>query len=128
MDVAVDEPPGLVFVQQAVEALKAPVGQVLAVVQATGGGVGQQQVDAAGLVGLVPELGGPYTHGKLCILVGVLPVIAYAAAQTHNAQAVEHINVIVNAGAAAGLVALVAAVVVAVHIQGAAVKLGRCSR
>ncbi len=46
----VDEPFRLVLVQNLVEALKAPVGTVVPVVQSLGRGVGQQQVDAAPFV------------------------------------------------------------------------------
>ena len=43
--VPVDEPFRLVLVQNLVEALKAPVGTVVPIVQSLGRGVGQQQVD-----------------------------------------------------------------------------------
>ena len=44
--VPVDEPLRLVLIQNLVEALKAPVGTVVPIVQPFGRGVGQQQVDA----------------------------------------------------------------------------------
>lgn len=47
VDMPVHEPLGLVLLQQVVEAGKALVGPVIAIVQAGRRGMGQQQVDAA---------------------------------------------------------------------------------
>ena len=115
---AVHEPPGLVLFQQVVEAVKPLVGLVEAVVQAACRGMGQQQVDAARAVGLEPELPHPAAHLPLGVLVGILvPVVADAAAQPHDAQPFPDVDLIVHADAAARLAVAVAAVMVAVHIQ-----------
>ena len=114
----VDEPFRLVLVQNLVEALKAPVGTVVPIVQSLGRGVGQQQVDAAPFVRLMLQLVHTAAHGFLGVLVGILFIIALTAPQPHDAQPLPCVHLIVHADAAAGFpLSLVAAVVVAVHIQ-----------
>ena len=111
------EPPGLVLFQQVVEAGEPLVGLIKAVVQAAGRGMGQQQVDAARAVGFEPELPHPAAHLPLGVLVSILvPVVADAAAQPHDAQPFPDVDRIVHADAAARLAVAVAAVVVAVHV------------
>ena len=66
----VDEPFRLVLVQNLVEALKAPVGTVVPIVQSLGRGVGQQQVDAARPVCLEPEPPHPAAQG-IVQMIGV---------------------------------------------------------
>ena len=114
----VDEPLRLVLIQNLVEALKAPVGTVVPIVQPFGRGVGQQQVDAALFVRLMLQLVRTAAHGFLGVLVGILFIIALTAPQPHDAQPLPCVHLVVHADAAAGLaLGLVAAVVVAVHIQ-----------
>ena len=119
----VHEPLGLVLLQQVVEAGKALVGPVIAIVQAGRRGMGQQQVDAARPVGLEPEPPHPAAHFLLRVLEGLLTVVADAAAQPHDAQPFPDIHLIVHTDAAARLaLCAVAAIVVAVDIQNG----GRC--
>ncbi len=66
----VHEPLGLVLLQQVVEAGKALVGPVVAIVQASRRGMGQQQVDAARPVGLEPEPPHPAAQG-IVQMIGV---------------------------------------------------------
>ena len=47
MDVSVDKVAGLVLIHQAVEGVEAGVAQVVAVVKAVGGGVGEENVEPA---------------------------------------------------------------------------------
>ena len=61
---SVHEPLRLVLLQQVVEAGKALMGPVIAIVQAGRRGMGQQQVDAARPVGLEPEF--PGTASTCC--------------------------------------------------------------
>ena len=112
-----DEPPGLPLVQKGVEALKAAVGQVLAVVQAPGGGVGQQDVHPAHPPHLAAQPGDPPAHGLLGVLVRALAVVAHRATQTHHPQALPDIDAVVHADAAARLLPGILLVVVAVHIE-----------
>ena len=113
----VHEPGRLVFVQQLIEAHKALVGAVGAVVQAAGRGMSEQDVDAAHLVRLQPEFACPAAHGRLGVLVGIFLVVAETPAQPHDAQPVPHEHLIIHTDAAARLIAPVASVVVAVDIQ-----------
>ena len=114
----VDEPFRLVLVQNLVEARKAHVGTVVPIVQPLGRGVGQQQVDAAPFVHLMLQLVRTAAHVLLGVLIGILFIIALTAPKPHDAQTLPCVHVIVHADAAAGLaLGLVAAVVVAVHIQ-----------
>ena len=118
--VPVDEPFRLVLVQNLVEALKAPVGTVVPVVQSLGRGVGQQQVDAAPFVRLMLQLVHTAAHGLLGVLIGILFIIALTAPQPHDAQTLPCVHLIVHADTAAGFpLSLVTAVVVAVHNSNA---------
>ena len=117
VDVPVDEPLGLPLVQEGVEALEPAVGQVVAVVQAAGGGVGQQDVHPAHPPDLGPQFGDAAAHGALGVLVGALAVVAQRAAQAHHAQAVPDVDAVVHTDAAARLLLGVFLVVVAVHIE-----------
>lgn len=116
MDMPVDEPAGLVFVQDTIEALEASVRGVGAIVEAVGRGVGQQQVDATRPVSLELQPGGPPLHGAFRVLVGVLAVVPQASAQPHDAQPALDIDIVVDAGAAARFGVLIAAVMIAVDI------------
>ena len=114
----VHEPLRLVFIHQIVEAFKPLVGAVCIIIQTRCRRMGQQQIDAAHLMSPARELVRTAAHFPFCILKAVLPVVvADAAAQPHDAQALPHINAVVYTDAAAGLIFAVAAVVVAVDIQ-----------
>ena len=94
------------------------MGTVVPIVQPLGRGVGQQQVDAAPFVRLMLQLVHTAAHGLLGVLIGILFIIALTAPKPHDAQTLPCVHLIVHADAAAGLaLGLVAAVVVAVHIQ-----------
>ena len=112
----VDEPFRLVLVQNLVEALKAPVGTVVPIVQPLGRGVGQQQVDAAPFVHLMLQLVHTAAHGLLGVLVGIFLVVAETPAQAHDPQSLPHKHLVVHTGTAPGLGIFVAAVVVSVDI------------
>ena len=117
MDVPIDEPPGLQLIQQVVEAGETLVGQIVAVVQAPGGGVGQQHVDAPHPAHLGPQPCDAPAHGALGVLVGALAVVADRAAQAHDPQALPVVDPVVHADAAARLMLGVIVVVVAVDVE-----------
>ena len=117
MDVSVDKPLGLQLIQEAVEALKTLVGQIIAVVEAPGGGMGQQQIDAAQPLHLGPQSGNPALHFLFGVLEGALPVVPDRAAQAHHPESFPDVDFVVHADAAAGLLLGVDFVVVAVDIE-----------
>ena len=116
MHVAVDKAAGGVFVHQLVETLEPPVGQVLAVVQAPGRGVGQQDIEPAAAQQLITHT----LHAAGHLLLGILEgagLVAHTAAQAQNPQAAEIVDRILNTSAALRGMELIGGVVIAVHIQ-----------
>ena len=67
VNVSVDKVAGLVFVHQAVEGVEAGVTQVLAVVEAQSGGVGEQDVKPALAEQVQPASAYPPVHPPLCL-------------------------------------------------------------
>ena len=98
-DVAVDEAPGAVPVQQIHKALEAPVGKALQIVDVPGGGVGEEDVKAPVAPELEAQPGDPPAH--LLFGVHVVPgPVPEGAAQAQNAQAPADHDAVLGAQAA----------------------------
>ena len=123
VDVAVDEVSGLVLVQQVVEALEAPVGEGVEVVQSPGGGVGEQDVEAAAAADLQSQP--PDAHGHLPLGVHAQTVfIPVGAAQAQDAHPVLDHDPVLRAQAALRRRGEKGVVVVAPHVYQRAVGHG----
>ena len=113
---AVNHVQGLVLVQQGQQALKPPVGVILAVAVALGRGVGHHQIHSPCPPQLEPELPNAAGHLPLRVLVGAAAVES-AAPQSQNSQALADHQLVLDTVAPLRRVPVVGLIVVAVHVQ-----------
>ena len=111
-----EEPGGLVGIQQGPEALEAPVREVVHVVEAPGRGMGQEEVKASVLPQLQLQAADAPRHLPLCVQILPLP-IAERAAQAQNPQTLIDGNPVLRADAALRRMIGKAVVMVAPHVQ-----------
>jgi len=116
MHMSVNEQFRMVFVDQPVEHIESGMRQIGVVAELIGGGMGQQNIEAA----IPPELEAQFFDAlaHLAFGVHVRPLaVAHAAAKAENAQTVVLVNRILDADAALGRILRVSAVVVAVDVE-----------
>ena len=116
MHVPVDEVARVKAVEQLVEASEAPVRRIVRVSQIAERRMGQHDVHAARQKDTRPEAHQPLCHLPFGVLVRAAAV-ADAAAEAENAQPVDFDQPVLNAVAALGRMRIIAAVMIAAHIQ-----------
>ena len=112
----VDEITGLVAVQQVAEGLKAPVGQVFAIVDIPGRRMGKENINTAMAKKRERSLFCPALHFLLLVLVFSVVVI-HGAAKAQNPDALVNVELVVHADAALRRFAFVLCIMVAVDVE-----------
>lgn len=112
----VDEITGLVAVQQVAEGLKAPVGQVFAIVDIPGRRMGKENINTAMAKKRERSLFCPALHFLFFVLV-LAVVVIHGAAKTQNPDALVNVELVVHADAALRRFAFVLCIMVAVDVE-----------
>ena len=117
MDMAVNNDRGAILMKERFETLKAPVSQIRLIPDAGDGGMGEENVEAAGRLQLVPEV--PDSGGHLLLREhgGAAGPIAHAAAQPEDPNSLHQDNMAFGADAALGGPFVVMLIMIAVNID-----------
>ena len=127
VDMPVDKKAGLKLVQQVIEYFKPGMGQVVAVVDAVSGRMGQQDIKASPAQKGEPHVQYAAQHLKLGILM-LAGLVAHGTAQSHDTDAVVYIDFVFNTDTAVRGSLFIPFVVIAVNVQNWRMGKGRQER
>lgn len=100
MDMAVEEKFRVVFIHQGKKCFKAPVRQILHIIQAEGRRMGYKDIKASVPEKLPSQLSDAGPHLALCVLVGRARNIFHRTSQPQDPDSLIHINIVLNADTA----------------------------
>ena len=117
MDMAVEEKFRFIFFQQGAKCGKTLMGEIGEVVEAGGGGVGDENVKAFMSPQFERQSAHPSAHLPLGVLIFCAGDILHGAAKTQNPHAFVDKDIVFDTDAALGRIFFVAGVVVSLHIE-----------
>ncbi len=117
MDVAVEHNGGVILAEEGAEAFEAAMGEVRLVAQTGDRGMGEEDIKAAGLLQLPPEVRDAAGHFLLGIHAGGVRTISHGTAEAEDAEPAELHDVVLRADAAFGWFCVITVIMIAVDIN-----------